>query len=269
MIETKKFYDYLLKNELDLFAGVPDSLLKNLCAYINDNCDKDKNIITANEGNAIAIAAGYHLATGKYGVVYMQNSGIGNAVNPLLSLADEDVYSIPMLLIVGWRGEPNTKDEPQHIKQGKVTLPIFQAMDIETLILEENYEQQIDYCVEYMNKHNKPIALIVKKDSFTDYKTTIQTNNYSISREEALDTIIRNLADHDFTVTTTGKTSREVYELREIYQQGHSNDFLTVGSMGHTASIAFGMSIGTEKAIYCIDGDSSFLMHTGGFAFIA
>lgn len=268
MINTKEFYDYLIEKKLDFFAGVPDSLLKNLCACIKENSDKTHNIITANEGNAIALASGYHIASGNYGVVYMQNSGIGNAVNPLLSLADEEVYSIPMLLIVGWRGEPGVKDEPQHIKQGKVTVDLFKTMGIETVILNEEYKDQIDYCYNYMKENNKPIALIVRKGMFDEYKTTKETNNYTITREEALETVIESLNKDDFIVSTTGKTSREIFEIRERMGEEHSRDFLTVGSMGHTSSIALGMSIGNNKNIYCIDGDGSFIMHTGAFAVI-
>lgn len=265
MINTKDFYDYLIKNNFDFFTGVPDSLLKNLCACIKENSDQKHNVITANEGNAIALASGYHIASSKYGVVYMQNSGIGNAVNPLLSLADEEVYSIPMLLIVGWRGEPGVKDEPQHVKQGKVTIDLFKAMGIECVILDEDYQEKIDYCYDYISKNNKPIALIVRKGLFDEYKTSKPSNDYSISREEALETII-SCIDDDFIVSTTGKTSREIFEIRERRNEKHSSDFLTVGSMGHTSSIALGMSIGNDKNVYCIDGDGSFIMHMGSFA---
>ena len=269
MIDTKKFYDCLISKKLDFFAGVPDSLLKNLCSCIRENSDKTHNIITANEGNAVALASGYHISSGNYGVVYMQNSGIGNAINPLLSLADEEVYSIPMLLIVGWRGEPEIKDEPQHVKQGKVTIPLFETMGIEYIILDEEYENKIDYCYKYISENNKPIALIVRKGTFAQYETTEKNvNNYTITREEALETIIECLSKDDFIVSTTGKTSREIFEIRERRKEEHSNDFLTVGSMGHTSSIALGMSIGSDKNIYCIDGDGSFIMHTGMFAII-
>ena len=268
MIDTKKFYDYLIAKKLDFFAGVPDSLLKNLCACIKENSDQRHNIITANEGNAVALASGYHISSGNYGVVYMQNSGIGNAINPLLSLADEEVYSIPMLLIVGWRGEPGTKDEPQHVKQGKVTIELFKTMGIECVILDDDYENKIDYCYKYISENNKPISLIVRKGMFTEYKTTKPVNNCTINREKALETVIECLNKDDFIVSTTGKTSREIFEIRERRNEEHSNDFLTVGSMGHTSSIALGMSIGSDKNIYCIDGDGSFIMHMGMFSII-
>ena len=268
MIDTKQFYDSLVAKGLDFFAGVPDSLLKNFCACVKENSDSSHNIITANEGNAIALAAGYHISSSKYGVVYMQNSGIGNAVNHLLSLADEEVYSIPMLLIVGWRGEPGTKDEPQHVKQGKVTIDLFHAMDIETVILEEDYQSQLDYCYQYLQEHQKPIALIVRKGLFSSYDTEKPKNPYTLLREEALETIIDTLNNDDMIVSTTGKTSREIFEIRERRGEEHHHDFLTVGSMGHTSSIALGMSIGSQKNIYCIDGDGSFIMHMGSFAVI-
>jgi len=269
MVNTKEFYDYLLYKGIDLFAGVPDSLLKNICACIKQNCHENKNIITANEGNAVAIACGYHISTGKYGMVYMQNSGQGNAVNPLLSLADEDVYKIPVLLMIGWRGEPDTKDEPQHKKQGKVTLSLLETMGIKYTVLDDDYKRHIDYCFDYMNNYSKPIALIVKKGIFSEYRAEKMNDKYTITREDALKTVIDILEDDDFIVSTTGKTSREIYEIREAINQGHSNDFLTVGSMGHTASIALGISLGTEKNIYCIDGDGSFLMHMGSLGIAA
>ncbi len=268
MIETKKFYDYLINKNIDFFAGVPDSLLANLCNCIKENTVPSKNIITANEGNAVAMCAGYHLSTGKYGMVYMQNSGEGNAVNPLLSLADSDVYSIPMLIVIGWRGEPGKHDEPQHVKQGKVTLDLLSAMGIDYEILGDNYETQINKAIEYMKNENKPYALVVKKGLFSSYKASVDSPVYSITREEALNAIINNLTDEDIIVSTTGKTSREIFEIREKNNQGHSNDFLTVGSMGHTASIAYGVSLGTDKDVYCIDGDGSFIMHMGSLGVI-
>lgn len=269
MIDTKEFYDYLIKKDCSFFVGVPDSLLKNLCACIKENAPKENNIITANEGNAIAIAAGYHMATNKYGVCYMQNSGLGNTVNPLLSLVDPDVYNIPMLLIIGWRGEPGVHDEPQHVKQGKVTLDLLKAMGIDFMILDNNYKDQLDKAYEMMKNENKVVALVVRKDSFTNYELHHEEGVYNLTREQSLSCIIDELDSDDFIVSTTGKTSREIFELRESKKMGHANDFLTVGSMGHTASIAFGMSLKTNKNIFCIDGDGSFLMHMGGFPIIS
>ncbi len=266
MIDTKDFYNSLIKNNFDFFVGVPDSLLKDFCLCVND-LSKKNHIITANEGNAVAIASGYNITTSKYGVVYLQNSGLGNIVNPLLSLVDEKVYKIPMLLIIGYRGEPNIKDEPQHIKQGELTLPLLETLGIKYFILDENYKEQIDQCYNYIKQTDKPIALVVKKNSFSKYEKEQNNNNLNkLSREEALKIIIDNIDENSFIVSTTGKTSREIFEIREENKTSHANDFLTVGSMGHTSSLALGISLNTEKNIYCIDGDGAFIMHMGGLA---
>lgn len=269
MIDTRQFYDSLIERGLDFFTGVPDSLLKNLCACITENSPKDRNIIAANEGSSAAMALGYHLSTGRYGVVYMQNSGEGNIVNPLMSLADEDVYSVPMLLIIGWRGEPGVKDEPQHKKQGKVTLPLLETMGVKYEILSDDWAAQLDRAVHYMRNENKPYALVVRKDAFSSYSMSKVKSDLPLTREQALSAVLDKLTDDDFVVSTTGKTSREVFELREARGEGHANDFLTVGGMGHTASIAFGAAVGTGSNVWCIDGDGSFLMHMGSFAVIA
>lgn len=266
MIDTRAFYDCLISHNMDFFTGVPDSLLANFCACVKQNAPDNRNIIAANEGNAVGIACGYHIATGKYGVVYMQNSGEGNAVNPLLSIADEEVYSIPLLLLIGWRGEPGTKDEPQHKKQGKVTLALLEAMGIAYEILEDDYMPQISRAVEYMRTYSKPYAIVVRKGTFSDYKISKESADYPLSREQALECVLSCIPEQDFIVSTTGKTSREIFEIREARGQSHSGDFLTVGGMGHTSSIALGMSLGTERNVYCIDGDGSFIMHMGAFA---
>ena len=269
MIDTKEFYDYLIEKNMDFFTGVPDSLLANFCACVKLNSPADRAIITANEGNAVGIACGYHIATGKFGVVYMQNSGEGNAVNPLLSIADEDVYSIPLLMMIGWRGEPGVKDEPQHKKQGKVTLALLEAMGIEYEILEDDFRPQIDRAAEYMRGRSKPFAIVVRKGAFSSYRIEPETADYPLSREEALECVLDCIPEDDFIVSTTGKTSREIFEIREARGQAHSGDFLTVGGMGHTSSIALGMSLGTDRNVYCVDGDGSFLMHMGSFAVTA
>ena len=269
MVNTKEFYDYLNSKGMDFYAGVPDSLLKELCACVKENTSSDNNIITANEGNAVAIACGRYLSTNKIGVVYMQNSGLGNIVNPLLSLIDEDVYKVPELFIIGYRGEPGVHDEPQHVKQGKLTLPLLDTMGVEYQVLCENFREQVDDAYEYMRQTSKPFALVVKKGTFTPYKLKKQDNDYEMTREGALTEIISNLSQDDFVVSTTGKTSREIFEIREARREGHGNDFLTVGSMGHTSSIALGMSLGTNKKVYCIDGDGSFIMHMGASAIVA
>lgn len=262
MIEVKDFYDELLKYGADFFAGVPDSTIKDLTAYINDNAKN--HIITANEGNAIAIGVGYHLASSKVPVIYMQNSGLGNAINPLLSLSDEEVYHTPMLLIIGYRGEPNTKDEPQHKKQGKVTLKMLECIDVKYDILDiSNYKNQIKLAYEYIKTTNKTYALVVKKDSFTKYQSAKQ-KGYELNRQEAINIVVSKLKHDDIIISTTGHISRELYELRQNADKNYNQDFMCVGSMGHASSIALGIAMQKQdKRVLCFDGDGALLMHTG------
>ncbi len=272
MIETKDFFNELINNEIDFFAGVPDSLLKDICAYIADNTPKGKNIITANEGGAIALGAGYHLATGKIPLIYMQNSGIGNAINPLLSLADKEVYSIPMILLIGWRGEPGVKDEPQHIKQGRVTPSLLESIEIPYVILDEtsDFKSIIETSVNNCRKDSKPVAIVVRKNTFAPYKLiNKQPDNFQLTREEALLVVLSNIPANSIIVSTTGMLSRELFELREILKQAHDTDFLTVGSMGHATQIALGITLEKpERNIYCFDGDGAAIMHTGSMGTI-
>ncbi|MGM0607780.1 MAG: phosphonopyruvate decarboxylase [Candidatus Muiribacteriota bacterium] len=266
MINVKDFYNVFKKNNINFFSGVPDSLLKDFCAYISDNTDEKNHIIAPNEGNAVALACGHYLATANPAVVYMQNSGIGNAVNPIISLLDEDVYKIPVIFIIGWRGEPGIKDEPQHKKQGKITLKLLETMGIDYIILDEkNYKNKLHNLIEYSKKSLKPVAVVVKKNSFESYKlqNTVKTD-FLMSREEAVKVIIDNIEAESVVVSTTGKTSRELFEYREAKKQGHSKDFLTVGSMGHSSSIAFAIALEKPlKKVYCFDGDGAALMHMG------
>lgn len=268
MIDPKEFYDALVKEGLDFFCGVPDSLLKDFCACVFDNAPEGHNVIAANEGSAVGMACGYHVATGKHGVVYMQNSGEGNAVNPLLSIADPEVYGIPMLLVIGWRGEPGVHDEPQHVKQGKVTLPLLEAMGIEHLVLDASWRTQLERCCDTMRK-GRTVALVVRKGVFDPYAFNVDKGSAPLTRERALELALSAIGEGDFVVSTTGKTSREVFEIREARGQGHAKDFLTVGGMGHTGSIAFGMACGMDRNVWCIDGDGSFLMHMGSLAVVA
>lgn len=271
MVSVEKFYDTLRQCGVSMFTGVPDSLLKNLCAYITDNSDPAHNIIAANEGAAVGIAAGHYLATGEVPVVYMQNSGIGNAVNPLMSLADEKVYSMPILLVIGWRGEPGVHDEPQHVKQGEVTLTLLDAMQIPYIILPDEdtaaltaVETMINHC----RKLSKPHAIVIRKNTFGKYKLKKEAiNDYPLSREEALTLLVKAIDGDSMIISTTGKLSRELFELRESLCQGHGNDFLTVGSMGHSSSIALEIALEKpDRKIFCFDGDGAFIMHMGAIS---
>lgn len=267
-MKAKDLFNLLKENNINCFCGVPDSLLKDFCAYITDNTTNKEHTITANEGNAIALASGHYLATGNPALVYMQNSGIGNCINPLLSLTDDEVYKIPLLMLIGWRGEPNKKDEPQHIKQGKVTDKLLEVMGIEYEILPENFEEAkplIQKAINYIKEEQVPFAFIVKKGTFEKYSLINKVDsNYSLVREEAIEAIIKNLNQTDVIVATTGHISREVYETRTRLNQSHKQDFLTVGSMGHASSIALGIALEKpDRNIYCFDGDGAFLMHQG------
>ncbi len=272
MVSVGKFYDLLQSNGISLFTGVPDSLLKDFCAYVTDNSPKEQHIIAANEGAAVGIAAGHHLATGKVPLVYMQNSGIGNAVNPLLSLADEKVYSMPILLVIGWRGEPGGgHDEPQHVKQGLVTLPLLDTLGIPCQVLDSDEAtalRQASDVISSCKASSKPHAIVIRKGTFGKYKLQREArNDYPLSREEALKIVVSRLAEKDMAVSTTGKLSRELFELREALGQGHGKDFLTVGSMGHSSSIALGIALEKpERRIWCFDGDGAFIMHMGAIS---
>ena len=270
MIQPREFIEKLRAGGVEFFAGVPDSLLKNLCAYITDNLPRENNIIAANEGGAVALAAGYHLATGKTGCVYMQNSGEGNAVNPLLSLMDADVYKMPLLLIIGWRGEPGVHDEPQHVKQGKVTLPLLEIMGVPYAVLDENWESHVDKALQTIHETNGIYALILKKGTFEDYKLQKQDIvEWELGREEAIQIVVDKLREDDIIVSTTGMISRELFEYREAKEQGHAHDFLTVGSMGHASQIALGIALQKpDRRVIVFDGDGALLMHMGGIAII-
>ena len=274
MIRPQYFIDTLAAHGIDFFAGVPDSLLKNVCAYISDHLDAGHNIITANEGGAVGLAAGYHLATGKIGCVYMQNSGEGNTINPLASLTDKDVYSIPVLLLIGWRGRPGVHDEPQHVKQGKVTLSLLDTMGIGYAVLskdETEAGEQIAQAVARMKSTNEVYALVVEKDTFDTYTLRhSRLNNLTLSREEAIQTVASSLGAQDVIVSTTGMISRELFEYRTARGESHERDFLTVGSMGHASQIALGIALEKPgRRVWCFDGDGAVIMHMGGMAIVA
>ena len=274
MVRPEFFVNTLKEHSIDFYAGVPDSLLKNICAYITDNLPAEQNIIAANEGGAMGIAAGYHLATAKVPVVYMQNSGEGNIINPLASLTDKEVYNIPVLLVIGWRGCPGVKDEPQHVKQGKITTGLLNVMGINYAILskdEVEAAKQIKIAVDYMKATNECYALVIEKDTFDSYKLqNVDMNDFTMTREEAIQKVAANIEDTSCIVSTTGMISRELFEARTAWNQGHERDFLTVGAMGHASQIALGIALQKPKRkVYCFDGDGASLMHMGNMAITA
>ena len=273
MISPAFFIEKLREKGIDCFAGVPDSLLKNICAYITDHFDAAHNIIAANEGAAVGLAAGHYLATGQPACVYMQNSGEGNIINPLASLTDQEVYNIPVLLLIGWRGRPGVHDEPQHVKQGKVTTGLLNVMGVNYEVLskeEDKAAKQIEKAAKAL-ANKEVFALVIEKDTFEDYKLqNVEVNNLTMSREEAIQTVAAALGEKDCIVSTTGMISRELFEYRAAMNQGHERDFLTVGSMGHASQIALGIALAQpERRVWCFDGDGAAIMHMGSMAIVA
>lgn len=273
MIRPEFFIETLRGYGIDFYAGVPDSLLKNVCAYITDHFDAAHNIISANEGAAVGLAAGHYLATRQPACVYMQNSGEGNIINPIASLADQEVYNIPILLLIGWRGRPGVHDEPQHVKQGKITTGLLNVMGINYEVLakeEDKASKQIEKAVNALNNKDM-FALVIEKDTFEEYKLqNVETDDLTMSREEAIQTVAAALGEKDCIVSTTGMISRELFEYRAAMDQGHERDFLTVGSMGHASQIALGIALAQpERRVWCFDGDGAVIMHMGSMAIIA
>jgi len=275
VVDPQTFYNALVKSGVEFFTGVPDSLLSPLCACIAEHATEDKHIITANEGAAIALAAGNYLATAKPSLVYMQNSGLGNAINPLLSLADPSVYAVPMLLMIGWRGEPGVNDEPQHLAQGQVTVPMLDAMGIAYHRLPQDTTEAaalVKNLAEDALSEQRPIAILASKNSFAQYKADQNSDGetLSLTREQAIAIILENINADSSVVSSTGMISRELYELREGFQQKHDTDFLTVGSMGHCSQIALGVALANKnKKVICLDGDGAAIMHMGSMAVTA
>ena len=275
MIDNKFFFDTLINNEVNTFYGVPDSLLKSICAYITENTDDSNHIIAANEGNALALGIGYHLATGRVPLIYMQNSGLGNIVNPLLSLADKEVYSIPLLLMIGWRGKPGIKDEPQHIKQGRITKELLNSMEIPFKVISDStteieVEKIISDSLDYIRENNSQVAILVEKNTFSTYTLNKANNKIELMlREEAIKNVIDSMNSNSAIVATTGVASRELFEYRRELGDGFNKDFLTVGGMGHANQIALGIALSQpERNIFCFDGDGAMLMHMGSMPII-
>jgi len=260
---------------IDFYTGVPDSLLKGLCneLYSRFGVESDTHVVAHNEGGAVALCAGHYLATGRPGLCYMQNSGIGNAVNPLASLMDPEVYAIPCLLVIGWRGEPGVKDEPQHVKQGKITVSQLELMNIPYRILsadttDEAFSSMFTELKEEMNT-GRPVALVVRKNALSTDCKPVYGNAFTLTREQAVARILTASDQDSVFVCTTGKLSREVFELREARGEDHGRDFLTVGSMGHAGMIAFRIAVEKpDRRVWCLDGDGAMLMHLGALPVI-
>lgn len=288
MIHAEDFLSALQAEQVQFFAGVPDSLLKELCACFSDKLATGQHVIAANEGGAIGLAIGHYLATHHPALVYMQNSGLGNVVNPIASLADPQVYGIPMLLVIGWRGEvaengEQIHDEPQHVKQGQVTLSQLEVLDIPYQVLATDIQTahaQIQALLTQAAERQGPVALVVRKQSFAPYKkaeaktppvaTLVDKLPTLESREHMIQQIVSLLPQEAAVVATTGMASRELFEYRKAQQAGHGRDFLTVGGMGHASQIACGIALAQpERQVVCIDGDGAMLMHMGSLTISA
>lgn len=272
-ISPKTFYDALAAEGVDFLAGVPDSLLKEFCAYVDAALPPENHVIAANEGSAVGLAAGHYLATEHIPLVYMQNSGLGNAVNPLLSLADSDVYGLPMVVMIGWRGAPGVKDEPQHAKQGRVTPALLAAMEYPFRIVDGEEVAALEaarWAVQAARERGAPAVLLVHKGAFgkaEEKRAAREVPGAWLTREAAIALIAETLPASTKIVATTGMISRELYEQRGVLGQDRSSDFLSVGSMGHASQIALGIACARpDLQIVCLDGDGSVLMHMGGLA---
>lgn len=261
---------------IDFFTGVPDSQLKGLCdaLYARYGASGKEHIVAANEGNAIGLCAGHYLASGKPALCYMQNSGLGNAVNPLASLMDGKVYGLPCLLVIGWRGEPGVHDEPQHIKQGEITLGQLELLGIPYFVLDKTMDEKAFAAAFTSLKEamaqGRVTAIVVRKGALTCAEKPDYRNDRSMTREAAAEVIVQAAGDRDIFVSTTGKLSRELFEIRERLGQGHEKDFLTVGSMGHASMIALAIALGKpDRRVWCLDGDGAALMHLGAMHVVA
>ncbi|MEO7922194.1 MAG: phosphonopyruvate decarboxylase [Chitinophagaceae bacterium] len=266
MIVPERLYHFLKEQGVNFFTGVPDSMLKHFLKYIQDNCSKEQHIITANEGLAVGLASGYHLQTGGVPLVYLQNSGLGNLINPLVSLADKEMYGIPMLLLIGWRGRPGVKDEPQHHKMGRITISLLDTLEVPYHIVdkeEENSFAQIGKAIQQAKNENRPVALIVPDNIFDKYEGKEEPDIYSLKREEVIKRIIGKLTGDEIVICTTGKIGREFYEQNLSAGERIRKYFLNTGAMGHASHIALGIKANSAAKVIVIDGDGALLMHLG------
>lgn len=273
MLDQKKVFECLAQHGVTYFTGVPDSYLNGFCNYALANCD-NRNVITANEGNAVALAAGHYLATKEIPLVYMQNSGEGNTINPLASLVDKDVYAIPMILLIGWRGQGNTEpNHPQHKLQGEITTGLLDLMHIPYTVLsdsDEEFAKAAEKAVSYCTETRGVYAFIAPKGVMADPdKPNNVDDSYPMSREEAIEVILDHMPEDTIYSATTGRATRELFFLREKRGEMKAHDFLNVGSMGHASSVALGIALETDRQVVALDGDSAAIMHMGAMTMVS
>lgn len=270
MVDQKLLFAALNQMGVDFFTGVPDSLLNDFCLYLVKNIPDGQHVMAANEGNAIGIAAGHYMATGKIPVVYMQNSGIGNATNPLLSLTHECVYGIPMILVIGWRGDPAISDHAQHKKQGELTPVLMKDMDIpyEILDSDDSVIEKFAWAVAKAKEISSPVALIAKKAILTEkVKKQVYPDSRLMNREEAVSAVVEVLGSDAVYLGTTGRATREVHEQLKAHGVGEGHEFQNVGSMGHVSSVGLGLALARpDQKVVVFDGDAAVVMHMGALA---
>ena len=264
MIDVDLLIKLFKKNNINFFTGVPDSVLKEL-SYKLQKKDKKNHIIATNEGAAVSIGIGHYLSTNKIPVIYMQNSGLSNAINPLISIAHKKVYSIPLVLVIGWRGSPSSKDEPQHNVKGKITKKLLKLLNIQNIIIRSQSDlNKFDKQIKLAKKHKRIVAcLIEKKILFSKKKIKLNKDHYNLNKELFIKTLLENIQKNTKIISSTGYNSRELMYLRKKYNFNNSDDFYLVGGMGHTASVALGFSLQRKNKTICLDGDGSLLMHLG------
>lgn len=268
-MDENRFISFLLDNDVDFFVGVPDSYLHGFCCALKEKIEPDNNMIVANEGNAIGVATGHYLSSGRVPLVYMQNSGLGNAINPLASLACPPMLGIPMILLIGWRGDPFHEDHIQHELQGEITPDLLKLLNIPFRTLKENCEGELAELITIARDRKCPVAILSPKGMLNGTKSDICDNSYSLSREEAINVILSACPKDSIFSATTGRAARELYHAREARQECHSYDFLNVGSMGHASSVALGIALDNpRKRVVCLDGDAALIMHMGALAII-
>jgi phosphonopyruvate decarboxylase len=264
MLSSEKFISNL-KKKINFFTGVPDSTLKSITHPLQ-KLSKKKHIIATNEGSAVSLAIGYYLTKKKIAAVYLQNSGLGNAINPLVSIANSNVYSIPMLLVIGWRGSPNSNDEPQHIEQGKITLNLLKLLKIKTLIIKRDSDlKKITKIINFSKSKKIPVACLIERNGLkSKRKITIENNKNFLLRSYTISNILDKIKKNTKIISTTGYTSRELYQIRKQYKYKKGKDFYMVGGMGHSSMVSLGVALHSKKEVLCLDGDGSLLMHLGG-----
>ncbi len=279
-IAAAHFVDQLAALGVRFVAGVPDTILCELAGRLGAPDSPLRHLVACNEGAAVAAAIGHHLASGAVAAVYLQNSGLGHAANPLASLAAPEVCSIPLLLLVGWRGEladdgTQLADEPQHRLQGRLTPAQLDLLGIahETLgPADSDPAAALRRLLRLALRRQRPVALLLRRGTFAPAPAgsvgpPLAAGAPQMSREQAIEACLRALPAGAATVATTGMASRELFDLRRRRGEPHDLDFLVVGAMGHASHVALGLCCADPgRPVLCLDGDGAALMHLGALA---